>query len=274
MPQNLLKGIHVPAVLQIPGGEGMPEQMGTKPGNAGTSFQLAEHLSNRAEGEGLSVPVQKDRPMMDTGGTPGKIPGKHFPGVQAEGDNALFVSLACDDGIPFGQMKAVQREESGFMHTQTAVQHEGAQAQISQLQGGTDGEAGHEPPYLIIGENVDQLTTGLWKPEPLGEVDRMVFLHVQPRQKRTDTPDISLHCDGGSLAVRKPQSIFLKARKGKNRHILIRAQKGRKTAQCVPVVSEGMRRVTPYLLIDQKGINGLLDGHSQNLPLAFWHVLS
>ena len=41
MAENLLKGVHVAAVLEVTGSEGMPEQMGMKPGNAGFPLELA-----------------------------------------------------------------------------------------------------------------------------------------------------------------------------------------------------------------------------------------
>ena len=41
MAENLLEGVHVAAILKIPRCDGMPEQMGMKPGDAGFPLELA-----------------------------------------------------------------------------------------------------------------------------------------------------------------------------------------------------------------------------------------
>ncbi len=133
MAEDLLEGVHVPAILKVSRCEGMPEQMGADPGDAGLLLEFAEHLPEGAVRDRLQIRQEEHPVSTGTAGTAGKIPGKHLAGMQAKRDKPLFVALAVHDNISLGDMDMIQGEGSHLMKPQAAVQHKGNHAKVTEL---------------------------------------------------------------------------------------------------------------------------------------------
>ena len=55
MSENGLQAVNVAAVLQVPSGEGMPQEVRMQTGDPGAFFELAKEIFHRVGGELLAV---------------------------------------------------------------------------------------------------------------------------------------------------------------------------------------------------------------------------
>lgn len=208
MPEDLLQGVNIPAVLKIPGREGMPQQMRPNPGNAHPLFQLAEHLLNSAVRNRLQIAGQKHPACRSATGPAIHIPQQCLSGVQAQRNDALLIPLPINNGVPFCQMEKSKVERRGFIHAKAAVEHQRTDAVIPKLQQIPKIKGRHEPPRFFIGQNVYHLPLGFGQPEFLRKIHRKHVLRIAPCQKGPKRPNIALpgHC--AQILGLKVQGIF------------------------------------------------------------------
>lgn len=107
MTEYLLQGIQIAAVLQVPGGKGMTQQVSAQPGNTGLVFQPSEQHAQRVIRNRGKIALQKYRSGICKGWTSGKIPQQQTPGLISDRDNALLVAFTVHNGIAFRDMQAI-----------------------------------------------------------------------------------------------------------------------------------------------------------------------
>lgn len=90
--------------------------------------------------------------------------------MQSDRNHALFVSLAVDDQIAFGNMDTTRLQCHNLIEAQTAIQHQSTDTVIPAPYEGMEIEAGKQTFRFIVRQNVDCFSLCLWKLEPIWEV--------------------------------------------------------------------------------------------------------
>ena len=107
MTEYLLQGIQIAAVLQVPGGKGMTQQVSAQPGNTGLVFQPSEQHAQSVIRHRGKIALQKYRSGICKGWASGKIPQQQAPGLISDRDNALLVAFTIHNGIAFRDVQAI-----------------------------------------------------------------------------------------------------------------------------------------------------------------------
>lgn len=123
--------------------------------------------------------------------------------MQAKGDRSLLVAFAVYNSIPFPDMEQGQGESHHFIPAETAIQHQGANAEVPELEQGPGIEAGQQSPNFGIGQGVHLLALGLGEPELLRKVLGDIILPVAPGKEGTQGPDVRLESNRGKPFSRK-----------------------------------------------------------------------
>jgi len=152
-------------------------------------------LADSVAGNRGQVRLEKYPVGGDTSGTAGKIPQEQLSGMEPQGDGPLLVAFAVHNSIALPDMEQGERKGSYFIPAQTAVQHQGADAEVPQLEQGARIETGQQRPDFGVCEGVYFLPLGFGEPELVGKVLGGVFLPVTPSKEGPKGPDIGLEGD-------------------------------------------------------------------------------
>lgn len=131
MAEDLLEGIHIAAILEISGGEGMTEEMSPQPWDPGALLEPAEHLAKGGIGDRIQIGQEEKAVCLSAGRAAGEVPEQRLAGAQAERNHALLVPLAVYNGVTFRKVEVIHGEGDHLMETKAAVEHERAHTVIT-----------------------------------------------------------------------------------------------------------------------------------------------